>query len=56
MSTPGMPDMGKAARAANQKLQRIENARAAAEGRAPINLREQAAANRRAARALAGMD
>jgi hypothetical protein len=53
MPTQGLPDMAAAARRANAKLQRLENERAAKEGRPPRNLREEAAAKRRALRAEA---
>lgn len=46
-SLGGLPDMGKVAKRANDKLQRLENERAREEGRAPRDLR----ADMRAARA-----
>lgn len=42
-----MPDMNKAARKANAKLQALENNRAAAEGRAPRDLKAERIAARK---------
>jgi hypothetical protein len=50
MATEGLPDMTAAAKRANAKLQRLENARAAREGRSPRDLRAEAIAARRAMR------
>lgn len=50
-SLRGVPDMGAAARRANAKLQRLENARAAHEGRAPIDVRAAMLARRAEIRA-----
>lgn len=49
-ASTGVGDLSTPARRANAKLQRIENARATQEGRAPVNLREAAIAVRRAQR------
>lgn len=50
-SLGGLPDLSGVAKRANDKLQRLENAAAKAEGREPVNLREQARERRRAMRA-----
>ena len=50
MSNQGMPDYVSAAKRANAKLQRLENQRAAAEGRAPRDLRADMLARRQALR------
>lgn len=47
MATQGLPDMNAAAKRANAKLQRLENARATAEGRAPRDLKAERVAARK---------